>query len=142
MRYVTVERSGRGSVIELASRRRSPRVLFDVDWFVESLGCSALGRGLELNARGALLPLDCTGPFAHEVVLHVALPGRARMFRATGSATARAGKGWAIKFDKLPADEMRLLLRALENATEGEPANRSTQRADLAASDGSSFSIF
>ena len=142
MRYVTVERSGRGSVIELASRRRSPRVLFDVDWFVESLGCSALGRGLELNARGALLPLDCTGPFAHEVVLHVALPGRARMFRATGAATARAGKGWAIKFDRLPAEELRLLLRALEGAAQSAPANRPTQRGELTAVGSSSFSIF
>src|SRR3954471_22869775 len=80
------------------SRRRYPRLFLDVDWFVESEGCSTLGRGLEISPRGALLPVTCKGSFSATVTLHVALGARARMFKAKGVATARAGRGWAILF--------------------------------------------
>jgi hypothetical protein len=67
-------------------RRRWPRFFLDLDWFVESNGCSAMGRGLELAVRGARLPVTCRSPFTDDIVLHVALPSRERLFRARCAA--------------------------------------------------------
>src|SRR5690242_21778655 len=80
------------------SRRRYPRLHLDVDWFVESNGCSTLGRGLEISPRGALLPVTCIGQFSSAVTLHVALQSRPRMFKAKGLAMTRRERGWAIVF--------------------------------------------
>ena len=96
------------------SRRRYARVLLDVDWFVESVGCSTLGRGLELSPRGALLPIARTGAFGEEVTLFVCLPGRPRMFRAVGAAQAvRGPRGWLIKFHRVASEDLGLLGEAL-----------------------------
>jgi hypothetical protein len=95
------------------SRRRYPRLFLDVDWFVESNGCSTLGRGLEISPRGALLPVTCKGSFSSSVTLFVALPRRARMFRAKGVAVARAGKGYAIVFREVGNDDLTFLANTL-----------------------------
>lgn len=95
------------------SRRRYARLFLDVDWFVESMGCSTLGRGLEISPRGALLPLNCIGQFSSAVTLHVALPPRARMFKAKGVAMTRRERGWAIEFRDVDVEDLRLLAECL-----------------------------
>jgi hypothetical protein len=95
------------------TRRRYPRLFLDADWFVESNGCSTLGRGLEMSLRGALLPLTCLGQFSSSVTLHVALPSRARMFKARGVAVARREQGWAIVFREIEGEDLHLLAMAL-----------------------------
>ncbi|MBL8950997.1 MAG: hypothetical protein JNK82_09490 [Myxococcaceae bacterium] len=95
------------------TRRRYPRLHLDVDWFVESMGCSTLGRGLEISLRGALLPVTCLGQFAPDVTLHVALPSRARMLKARGVAMSRRERGWAIEFRSVAADDLHLLAMSL-----------------------------
>ncbi len=97
----------------LHARRRYPRLHLDVDWFVESMGCSTLGRGLEISPRGALLPVTCLGQFAPDVTLHVALPSRARMFKARGVAMSRRERGWAIEFRDVATDDLQLLAMTL-----------------------------
>jgi hypothetical protein len=106
------------------SRRRYPRLFLDADWFVESNGCSTLGRGLEISPRGALLPVTCKGSFSSEVTLFVALPTRPRMFRAKAIATAREGKGWAIMFRQVSTDDLHLLAMTLidEHGLEAVPS--------------------
>lgn len=94
-------------------RRRYPRLKLDVDWFVESDACSTLGRGLEISPRGALLPVTCLGELSTEAKLFVALPGRARMFKAEALAIARPGKGWVIQFCKVSEEDLNLLAQAL-----------------------------
>lgn len=89
--------------------RRYPRFHLDVDWFVESRGCSTLGRGLELSVRSALLPLFCTSPFLTDVTLYVSLPARARMFKARCSAKLHAGRGWVLTFEEIAPDDLQLL---------------------------------
>ncbi|MBX7113602.1 MAG: hypothetical protein K1X64_04645 [Myxococcaceae bacterium] len=96
-----------------APRRRYPRLFLDVDWFIESLGCSTLGRGLEISPRGALLPLQFKGPFSSEVTLHVCLPARPKMFRARGHATSRPDRGWAIQFSDVTTEDLNLLAATL-----------------------------
>ena len=96
------------------SRRRYARVRLDVDWFIESAGCSTLGRGLDLSPRGALLPIARTGAFGADVTLFVCLPGRPRMFRAVGVAhPARGPRGWLIKFHRVASEDLALLGEAL-----------------------------
>ncbi len=95
------------------TRRRFPRLFLDVDWFVESNGCSTLGRGLEISPRGALLPLTCIGQFSSAVTLHVALPARPRMFKARGIAMTRRERGWAIEFRDVEVEDLRLLAETL-----------------------------
>jgi hypothetical protein len=99
------------SVLDSA-RRRYPRLKLDVDWFVESQGCSTLGRGLEISPRGATLPVTCRSPFSRDVTLYVALPDRARMFKAKGNAVQRAS-GWAIVFREVELEDLNLLARTL-----------------------------
>lgn len=94
------------------ARRRYPRLKLDVDWFVESQGCSTLGRGLEISPRGATLPVTCRSPFSRDVTLYVALPDRAKMFKAKGSAVQRAS-GWAIVFREVELEDLNLLARTL-----------------------------
>jgi hypothetical protein len=94
-------------------RRRYPRLSLDVDWFVESDGCSTLGRGLEISPRGAMLPLTCIGRFSGGVTLYVALPGRARMFKARAHAAPRSERGWVIVFHEVSPEDLTLLARAL-----------------------------
>jgi hypothetical protein len=98
------------------TRRRYPRLHLDVDWFVHSMGCSTLGRGLEISPRGALLPVTCIGPFAPDVTLHVALPSRPRMFKAVGVAIARRARGWAIEFRDVSLEDLQLLAMTLIEA--------------------------
>lgn len=107
------ERRTRSREAAFQSRRRYPRLHLDVDWFVESKGCSTLGRGLELSPRGALLPLTCIGPFADAVTLYVSLPSRPRMFKALGHAVARRAAGWAIRFTQVSSDDLTLLASEL-----------------------------
>ncbi len=95
------------------SRRRYPRLFLDVDWFVESMGCSTLGRGLELSVRGARLPVTCVGTFSEQVTLYVALPGRARMFKARAHAQPKSERGWVIRFSEVASDDLQLLARTL-----------------------------
>lgn len=96
-----------------SSRRKYPRLFLDVDWFVESLGCSTLGRGLEISPRGALLPVTCLAPLSTEVVLHVCLPARPKMFKAKGAAIARRARGWAIAFRDVSLEDLNLLAKTL-----------------------------
>lgn len=95
-----------------SARRRYPRLKLDVDWFVESHGCSTLGRGLEISPRGATLPVTCRSPFSRDVTLYVALPERAKMFKARGNAVQRAN-GWAIVFREVAMEDLNLLARTL-----------------------------
>lgn len=95
------------------TRRRYPRLFLDVDWFVESMGCSTLGRGLEISPRGALLPVTCIGQFSSAVTLHVALPSRPRMFKAKGLAVTRRERGWAILFREVPQEDLHVLALTL-----------------------------
>jgi hypothetical protein len=95
------------------SRRRYPRLFIDVDWFVESNGCSTLGRGLEISPRGALLPLTCLGKLSGQVTLHVALPSRARMFKARAVALPRPTRGWALMFRDVSVEDLNLLAKTL-----------------------------
>lgn len=106
------------------SRRRYPRLFLDVDWFVESEGCSTLGRGLEISPRGALLPVTCKGSFSTSVTLHVSLASRPRMFKAKGTAVAREGRGWAILFRDVSAEDLHLLAMTLieEHGLEAVPS--------------------
>ncbi|MBL8918424.1 MAG: hypothetical protein JNJ54_06155 [Myxococcaceae bacterium] len=90
-------------------RRRWPRFQLDLDWFVESHGCSAMGRGLELTVRGAALPVSCRSPFTEEVVLHVSLPARERMFRAKCSARMSEKRGWVLTFTEVAPEDLQLL---------------------------------
>ncbi len=89
--------------------RRYPRFQLDVDWFVESRGCSTLGRGLELSTRSALLPLTCSSPFLGSVTLYLSLPARERMFKAKCSAKHHAGRGWVLQFAEIAPDDLQLL---------------------------------
>lgn len=95
------------------ARRRYPRLALDADWFVESDGCSTLGRGLEISPRGALLPITCVGRFSSAVTLHVALPARPRMFKARGVAMTRRERGWAIAFRDVSSEDLQLLALSL-----------------------------
>lgn len=94
-------------------RRRWPRFFLDLDWFVESDGCSAMGRGLELTVRGAKLPVTCSSPFTQHVVLHVSFPSRERMFKARCSAVMGAGRGWRLTFEDVAPDDLQLLGQTL-----------------------------
>ncbi len=94
-------------------RRRYPRLGLDVDWFVESEGCSTLGRGLEISPRGAMLPLTCIGKFSSDVTLYVALPGRAKMFKAKAHAAPRSERGWVIQFHEVDPADLELLAKSL-----------------------------
>jgi hypothetical protein len=112
-----------------SARRRYPRLKLDVDWFVESHGCSTLGRGLEISPRGATLPVTCRSPFSRDVTLYVALPDRAKMFKAKGNAVQRAN-GWAIVFRDVMPDDLNLLARTLIDefgveAVRGDDRNQS-----------------
>lgn len=93
--------------------RRYPRFKLDVDWFVESRGCSTLGRSLELSVRSALLPSTCTSPFVSDVTLYISLPVRARMFKAKCSAKLQPGRGWVLQFEEIAPDDLQLLGQTL-----------------------------
>jgi hypothetical protein len=107
------DRRSRSREAAYHSRRRYPRLFLDVDWFVESMGCSTLGRGLELSVRGARLPVTCVGTFSEQVTLYVALPGRAKMFKAKGHALPKSERGWVIRFSDVGHEDLQLLARAL-----------------------------
>jgi hypothetical protein len=87
-------------------RRRYARIHLDVDWMLESESTSTWGKGLDATPRSARLPVSRA---IHEpVLLYVALPGRARMFRARGHVVpSRAGL--LIRFDEVPAEDLKLL---------------------------------
>lgn len=96
------------------ARRRYPRVFVDLDWFVTSSGCSTLGRGLELSMRAAWLPIARTGQLDESVLLHVALPRRARLFSARGLAQpSESREGWVIRFTDVAVDDASLLAHTL-----------------------------
>lgn len=95
--------------------RRHPRFRLDVDWFVESPASSAMGRGLELSARSALLPVVCTSHFTPRVTLHLALPERQRMFKAICSARQQR-RGWVLSFEEIAPDDLQLLGQSLLSA--------------------------
>lgn len=80
----------------------------DLEWWVESHGRSSMGRGLELTVRGARLPITCHVAFVDEVVLHVSMPSRERMFKARASATM-APSGWLLRFLEVAPDDLQLL---------------------------------
>lgn len=94
--------------VSAVTGRRYPRFHLDVDWFVESKGCSTLGRGIELSVRGALLPVSCNSPFTQDVVLYLSLPARPKMFRARCSATS-SERGWVLHFEESAPDDLQLL---------------------------------
>lgn len=89
--------------------RRYPRFHLDVDWFVESKGCSTLGRGIELSVRGALLPVTCTSPFTDDVTLYLSLPLRQKMFKAKCSAANQGRRGWVLRFEEIAPEDLQLL---------------------------------
>lgn len=68
-----------------------------------------MGRGLELTVRGARLPVACLSPFTEDVVLHVSLPARERMFKAKCSAEMVEGRGWVLTFKEVAPDDLQLL---------------------------------
>src|SRR4051812_41641847 len=113
MTVLTNERRTRRREAGYLQRRRYPRLSLDVDWFVESDGCSTLGRGLEISPRGAMLPLTCIGKFSSEVTLYVALPGRAKMFKAKAHAAPRSERGWVIQFHDVATEDLTLLAKTL-----------------------------
>lgn len=88
--------------------RRYPRFHLDVDWFVESRGCSTLGRGIELSVRGALLPVTCTSPFTEEVTLYLSLPLRPKMLKARCTAQNEK-RGWVLHFVEVSPEDLQLL---------------------------------
>ncbi len=90
------------------NRRRYPRYHLDVDWFVESSGCSTLGRRLEISVRSALLPVTCTSPFTPDVTLYLSLPARPKMFKARCSAAMKP-QGWVLRFHEIAPDDLQLL---------------------------------
>ena len=107
------------------SRRRYPRFKLDVDWFVESSGCSTLGRHLEISVRGAVLPVTCTSPFTSEVTLYISFASRPKMFKARCAAVMKP-HGWVLRFHEVAPDDLQLLgntliseygVRALPNLT-------------------------
>jgi hypothetical protein len=89
--------------------RQFPRFALDVDWFVESEGASAMGRGLELSVRAAQLPFTCTSPFPQDVTLHLALPLRERLFRAPCRAVHFGERGWCLHFGEIAPEDLQLL---------------------------------
>lgn len=89
--------------------RRYPRFHLDVDWFVQSQGCSTLGRGIELSVRGALLPPTCTSPFTNHVTLYLSLPLQEQMFKAECSAAKHGLRGWVLRFEEIAPDNLQLL---------------------------------
>lgn len=89
--------------------RRYPRFTLDVDWFVESAGCSTLGRGLEVSVKSALLPIRCSGQFSQEATLFLSLPRRERMFKASCSAHMDEGRGWVLQFKQVSSEDLQLL---------------------------------
>lgn len=111
--------------------RRFPRFQLDVDWFVESQGSSSMGRGLQISARGALLPVTCTSPFTDGVTLYLSLPLRPKMFKARCTAEQEEGRGWVLHFDEVSPLDLQLLGHTLlsEFGTESLPVlmHRSTQ---------------
>ena len=113
MSELTSDRRTRSRQAAYLQRRRYPRLALDVDWFVESDGCSTLGRGLEISPRGAMLPLTCIGKFSSEVTLYVSLPGRAKMFKARAHAAPRSERGWVIQFHEVGTDDLTLLAKTL-----------------------------
>ena len=109
-----LDRRDKRRLLLFLSRRRYPRVFLDVDWFIESEGCSSMGRGLEISPRGAHLAVPRTSDLAANVTLFVSLPGRARLFKAKGRASPRSGaKGWVIRFQDVCAEDLTLLGKAL-----------------------------
>jgi hypothetical protein len=100
--------------------RQYPRFGLDVDWFVESHGSSAMGRGLEVSVRAAMLPVTCTSPFDGDVTLYLALPLRERMFKARCRALNFGQRGWSLEFVDVAPDDLQLLGHTL--LTEFGPA--------------------
>lgn len=89
--------------------RQVPRFGLDVDWFVESQGASAMGRGLEVSVRAAMLPVTCTSPFDGDVTLYLALPLRERMFKARCRAMNFGERGWSLQFIEVAPEDLQLL---------------------------------
>lgn len=89
--------------------RQVPRFSLDVDWFVESHGASAMGRGLELSVRAAMLPVTCTSPFDGDVTLYLSLPLRERMFKARCRAMNFGERGWSLQFVEVAPEDLQLL---------------------------------
>jgi hypothetical protein len=106
--HASTKRRGR-SLSTSSDQRRSPRFWLDVDWFVESNGCSTLGRGVEISVRGAMLPVTCTSPFTPEVTLYLSLAARPKMFKARCSALMREGDGWVLTFHDVAPEDLQLL---------------------------------
>ncbi|MEN9796526.1 MAG: hypothetical protein RL653_222 [Pseudomonadota bacterium] len=99
------------------ARRRYGRGWLDVDWFVDGGGASAMGRGLELTPRSALVPASFTSLAVEApVLLHVALPARARLFRAECHLARRMGRGLLLRFEAVPDEDMQLLGESLVEA--------------------------
>ena len=96
------------------ARRRYLRTTLDVDWFVDVRGLTSMGRGIELTPRSAVVPGALASvALESEVVLHVALPGRARLFKAKGRVTRRMGRGLLIRFEQVAEEDLVLLGEAL-----------------------------
>ncbi|MBM4380726.1 MAG: hypothetical protein FJ086_15725 [Deltaproteobacteria bacterium] len=110
------------------ARRRYLRTSLDVDWFVDVGGLTTMGRGIELTPRSAVVPgLLHNVPLGAQVVLHVALPARARLFRARGHVMRRMGRGLLIRFEEVLQEDLVLLGEALV-AEQGPGALPSLER--------------
>lgn len=90
-----------------------------------------MGRGIQISARGALLPVTCTSPFTDGVTLYLSLPLRPKMFKARCTAEQEEGRGWVLLFDEVSPLDLQLLGHTLlsEFGTESLPVlmHRSTQ---------------
>ncbi len=95
-------------------RRRYPRLPLEVDWFLEAKDFSAVGRGVEVSLRGARLPLAIPPQWTGTLHLHLALPGRARLFKAAViPVTGVSQRGFILRFQGVPPAELALLTQAL-----------------------------
>jgi len=110
------------------ARRRYLRTTLEVDWFLDVGGLTSMGRGIELTPRSAVIPGQLRNVLPEsEVVLHVALPARARLFRAKGRVMRRMGRGLLIRFEEVAEEDLVLLGQALV-AEQGPAAIPSLER--------------
>ncbi len=95
-------------------RRRYPRLPLDVDWFLQSEELSTYGRGLEVSLRGVRLAVTVAVRLAGPLTLHLALPGRTRLFKARVTPVSFSQtRGTVLRFEGLADEELALLAQAL-----------------------------
>lgn len=114
------DRRSRARGTATLARRRYPRIHLDYDWFLE-IGdgrfTTLFGRGLEVSPRGARLAVVAVQPVPAPASLYVALPHRARMFKASGVVSpSKSSKGLIILFQEITDADLVHLGLALVDA--------------------------